>query len=58
MILNDPDVYTIGISYNDAVLGADSPYPLSPSASSTPFPLYFHRVLGQGKAAIFWGIGK
>jgi len=58
VILNDPDVYTIGISYNDAVLGADSPYPLSPSASSTPFPRYFPRVLWQGKAAIFRGIGK
>ena len=36
MTLNYPDVYIIGISYNDAVLGADSPYPLSPSSSGTP----------------------
>ena len=44
-MLNDPDVCTIGISYNDAVLEAGSPYPLIPSASSTPFPLYIHGVL-------------
>jgi hypothetical protein len=44
-MLNDPDVYTIGISYIDAVLGADSPYPLYPSASSTPFLLYIQEVL-------------
>ena len=34
--MSNPDVHAISISYIDAVLGADSPYPLFPSASSTP----------------------
>jgi len=34
--LNHPDAHASSINYVDAVLGADSPYPLSPSSSSTP----------------------
>lgn len=42
--LSNPDAHAISIRYIDAVLGADSPYPLSPSASSTPLPLH---ILGK-----------
>ena len=41
----NPNVHSISIHYIDPVLEADSPYPLFPSASSTPFPLYVHGVL-------------
>jgi len=35
-MLNDPDVFASSKRDNDAVLGSDTPYPLFPSASSTP----------------------
>ena len=58
MILNNPDAHASSINYVDAVLGADSPYPLSPSSSSTPFPLYIHGVLSQGRASSSLGYWK
>jgi len=35
-MLSDPDVFASSKRDNDAVLGADTPHPLFPSASSTP----------------------
>jgi hypothetical protein len=58
LILSNPNVHSISIHYIDPVLEADSPYPLFPSASSTPFPLYVHGVLWHCKASSFRGIGK